>query len=235
MNRLASALACDVRLQVRNGFYYAAAFVALVVAAVFSRLPLGEAKWILPALLFSNLMIGTFYFVGGLVLLEKAERTLDALVVTPLRPSEYLASKTLSLTGLALVENLIIVWLAYGTDFQVLPALAGMALISILYALLGFAAVIRYDSINEYLLPSFVYTLLISLPLIDYFGFWRSWIFYLHPMQAPLILLKAAFLPVQAWEAVYGILYSALWIGLMMHWSRRAFRRFVIAREGGRR
>ena len=235
MNRLASALAWDVRLQVRNGFYYAAAFVALVVVAVFSQLPLGEAKWILPALLFSNLMIGTFYFVGGLVLLEKAERTLDAQVVTPLRPIEYLASKTLSLTGLALAENLIIVWLAYGTDFQVLPAVAGMALISILYALLGFAVVIRYDSINEYLLPSFFYTLLISLPMIDYFGFWRSWVFYLHPMQAPLMLLKAAFLPVQAWEAVYGILYSALWIGLMMNWSRRAFRRFVIAREGGRR
>lgn len=235
MRRLASALACDVRLQLRNGFYYAAAFVAIIVILVFSQLPLKELKWIVPALLFSNLMIGTFYFVGGLVLLEKAERTLDALVVTPLRPSEYLASKTLSLSGLALAENLAIVALAYGTDFKLLPALAGMALISVLYALLGFAIVIRYDSINEYLLPSFFYTLLISLPMIDYFELWQSWVFYLHPMQAPLLLLKAAFLPIAGWEALYGIAYSALWIGLLMHWSGGAFRRFVIRREGGLR
>ncbi len=235
MNRLASTLAWDVRLQLRNGFYYAAAFTALIIILVFSQLPLAEMKWVLPALLFSNLMVGTFYFVAGLVLLEKAERTLDAQIVTPLRPGEYLASKTLSLTGLALAENLLIVWLAYGADFRFLPAMGGMALISVFYTLLGFAIVIRYDSINEYLLPSFIYMLLIQLPMIDYFELWQNWIFYLHPMQAPLLLLKAAFLPIPRWEAVYGILYSALWTGLLMKWSRGAFRRFVITREGGLR
>jgi fluoroquinolone transport system permease protein len=61
---------------------------------------------------------------------------------------------------------------------------------------------------------------------------WESWLFYLHPLQATLLLAQAAFQPAPRWQVVYGVLYSALWIGLLAYLARRAFRRFIVAGAG---
>ncbi|MGH2354493.1 MAG: ABC transporter permease [Chloroflexota bacterium] len=239
MMRLLAAVTCDVRLQFRNGFYAAAVFVVGALALVVSQLPTLDLGWLLPALVSGNLIINTFYFVGGLVLLEKGEGSLEALVVTPLRTGEYLASKVLTLTVLSVVENVIVVALLYGLGFGVLPLVVGVALAAALYVLVGFVAVARYASINEYLLPSVVYTSALTLPLVAYLGRWEGGAFallylllYLHPLQAPLMVMQAAFEAVDAWRVLYGVLYAGLWIGVTYLWSRRAFRRFVVARAG---
>jgi fluoroquinolone transport system permease protein len=238
MNRLLATLKCDVRLQFRNGFYYAATFVAVFMAVALRQLmrwlPEANLGWLLPGLVLSNMLINTFYFIGGLVLLEKGEGTLEAQVVTPLRSREYLASKVITLAGLAFVENLIIVGVGYGLRFTLGPFALGVALITALFGLYGFLVVARYDSINEYLFPSFWYTLVLLLPLLDYFGVWRGWLFYLHPVQAPLLILHAAFQPIEVWQWVYGLLYGGLWLGVMVVLSERAFQHFVIAKAGVR-
>jgi fluoroquinolone transport system permease protein len=232
MKRLFATLVCDIRLQFRNGFYYAAAFVTVVMALLLNQVRMFDLALLLPIFVLGDIQVNTFYFVGGLVLLEKGEGTLAAQVVTPLRTGEYLAAKVGTLSLLALIESLIIVTAAYGPGFAVLPLVAGVVLLAVLYVLYGFVVVARYDSINSYLMPSAVYTAVLSLPLVDYLGLWQSWLFYLHPIQAPLLLLRAAFKPVAAWQLVYGVLYGVLWIGLMYLASRRAFDRFVIEREG---
>ena len=234
MRRLAAAIACDARLQYRNGFYAAAAFVAVALVLLLRWVPQGYLGWLMPALVLTNMQVNTFYFLGGLVLLEKGEGSLEALVVTPLRRGEYLASKVLTLAFMSLVEALAIVALGYGTAFNPWALAVGVALTASLYCLYGFLVVARYDSINEYLFPSMLYTSVLSLPLLDYFGVWETPLVYLHPVQAPLVLLEAAFRPVDAWERVYGVLYGGLWVGLMGVLAVRAFGRFVVAREGVR-
>jgi fluoroquinolone transport system permease protein len=110
----------------------------------------------------------------------------------------------------------------------------GKVLLALLYALAGFSFVVRYDSINTFMLPSVLFTALFSIPFLHYLGIWSSPLLYLHPLQAPLLLLKAAFQPVAAWEVVYGVLYSAVFIALAYAWSQRAFYKFVILKEGVR-
>ncbi len=234
MKRLMATIQCDIRLQVRNGFYYAVAFLLTAWAILIGRLPEVDWGWLLPALVLGNLSMTTFYFMGGLVLLEKEEGTLETQIVTPLTTREYLASKVITLTALSLVENLVIVGLAYGLGFGWLAMGMGIALAATIYSLVGFVAVARYDSINEYLFPSMLYIVAFSLPFLHYFGLWESWLMYFHPMQAPLILMKAGFRPVAAWEWVYGLLYSTLWVGLVFHWSQRNFCRFIITKAGVR-
>jgi fluoroquinolone transport system permease protein len=229
MSRLYATVWCDIRLQIRNGFYYAALFVLFIWLLILTQVPLPNLGWLLPALVLSNLLINTFYFVAGLVLLEKGERTLQAQVVTPLRSWEYLASKVITLTLLATIENVILVTVIYGSGFALLPLLAGMAAASALLVLAGFVSVARFSSINEYLLPSIGYTSLVGLPVLPYLAGWDSWLLYLHPMQAPLVLMQAAFQPIEPWQAAYGLLYSALWVWLALLWSRRDFQRFVVA------
>lgn len=233
MRRLLAAARWDVRLQLRNGFYHAGAFVVAVWWLLTFRLR--EVDWgpLLPALVLGNLMVGTFYFVGGLVLLERAERSLEALVVTPLRSGEYLGARVLTLGALGVAESLLVARLVGGGGFRVLPFTAGVALAAALFVLAGFAAVVRYGSINEFLFPSMVYTGLLLLPLFPYFGVGEGPWVWLHPVQPPLVLLRAAFGPVPAAELAYGVAASAAWAAVFWAAARRAHARHVVASVGG--
>lgn len=232
MRRLIATIGLDVRQQQNNGFYYAVAFVLVCWFVILTQLPDVDWGYLLPPIVFGNLTTVNFYFIAGLVLLEKAEGTLEAQVVTPLLDWEYLVSKTLTLAGLSLVEQLIIVTSAYGFGFRIGPLVAGTVLAGVLYTLTGFILAARYDSINEYLFPSVLYVLVLSLPLLHYFELWSGWLPYLHPFTAPLVLMKGAFEPIPAWQWSYGVLYSTLWAGLLLWIDRRVFARFVIAGEG---
>lgn len=233
MSRLISTMHWDIQLQFRNGFYYATAFIIAFWALLMSQVPAFDIRWLLPAMVLGNLLMTTFYFVAGLILLEKDEGTLEAQVVTPLRTGEYLAVKVLTLTLLALIENLILVVLLAGFDFASLPLLSGIALGSAIFVLAGFISVVRYPSINEYLFPSILYASPLTLPLLPYLMQWEHWLLYLHPLQAPLVLMHAAFHPIAVWQIIYGVVYSAVWIGIFFIWSQRLFQRFVVAQTAG--
>ena len=234
MHRLAATVRLDLRLQLRNGFYYAVAFVLACWLVLLTRLPAIDWGYVLPAVVFGNLVMVNFYFIAGLVLLEKGEGTLEAQVVTPLADWEYLASKTATLTALSLVEQVVIVWSAHGGGFAAGPLVVGIVLAAVLYTLVGFLLVARYRSVNEYLFPSVLFTMILSLPMLHYFGLWDTWLLYLHPLTAPLVLLAGAFRPIPPWQWAYGVLYSAAWTGLLLLAARRAFDRFIVAREGNR-
>jgi len=234
VKRFAASLLCDIRLQLRNGFYAASVFVTVVWAAVFSQLPRFDASGVWAGMVAGNLFITTFYFIGGLVLLERDEGSLAARSVTPLKPSEYLASKVLTLSALAAAENtvltLLLAWLGFlrfGTGLVFL--ILGIVLLSVILCLAGFAVIVRYRSINEFLMPSMLYVLALGLPLIDYFGLWRSPLFLLHPVQAALVLMRAAWEPLSTGQAVYGLLYPAAAVFVFAVLARRAYRRLVLS------
>lgn len=232
MKRLLATLVCDVRIQLRNGFYAVTAAVLIFWVVLYALLPHADLSVILPAFLVDNLLVTTFYFVGGLVLLEKGEGTLEFQVVTPLRVNEYLLSKVLTLAALSLLENGVLAVILGGWNMQFVWLALGISLASAFYVLIGFVVVSRYDAINEYLLPSMPWVLFFSLTLIGYFGVWDSPLMYLHPLYPPLVLISGAFRPLAVWEIFYGLLASLAWIGLAWFFSRRAFQRFVLMKQG---
>lgn len=235
MKRILATLRSDIRLQFRNGFYYVSGFVAVLIVITLKQF--GEVNWLVwwPAIILENLVINGFFFMAGLVLLEKNEGTLEAQIVSPLRPWEYLLSKALSLGLLSLVETLVVVALVSGVGFNWALLALGVLTLTLMYALYGFIVVARYHSISEFLMPSAVWTMGFSLPLLYYFGLWRSWVMYLHPLQAPVVLMQAAFQRVEAWQLAYGLAYSALWVVVGVFASQRAFHRFVVQKRGARR
>lgn len=230
MSRLIATLRLDVRLQHRYGFYYAAAFLTLVWVVLlrpFSRDVLDIA---VPFVIFVDLGVVGFYFMAGTVLFEKEERTLSALVVSPLRFWEYLASKLATLTLLALVISLIVALASYGPRFNLLALATGIVLMSLLTLLVGFISVAPFDSISRYILPSQFYFLALYVPLIHFSGWWESPLFYLVPTQGTLLLLRGAFQPIAAWQVLYAILYQAAWVGGLLLLAHRAFERHMRAR-----
>jgi fluoroquinolone transport system permease protein len=223
MRRLAATLGTDVRLQFRNGFYYATAVAVAFSIALLRWLPAGAAALILPVVILENVLMNAFYFVSGLVLLERVEGTFTAQSVTPLRTGEYLASKLVTLTALSLVESLTIAAAVFGLDAPLLAMAAGIGVSAALFCLAGVALVVRYDSINEFLMPSVVYTMLLTLPILSVFGIGPAAWYLAHPIQGPLTLMQID-VAHTAGGLTYGIGYPLLWIAPAYIWSRRALR-----------
>jgi fluoroquinolone transport system permease protein len=228
MTRTLAALGCDVRLQARNGFFHASAAVLLTWGVLAWRLPALDWTGLLPLVVLNNLAVGTFFFVAGLVLLERDEGTLDALVVTPLRTGEYLGSKVATLSAVAVAENVLVVWWIAGPGWAAAPLMAGAAFASVMLCLAGFVAVVRFRSVNEYLLPAMGWTVLLLLPVFPYLGIGAGPWVWLHPVQAPLVLLDGAFRPLPPAVLAYGLLYSLAATAALWVLARRRFERFVV-------
>jgi len=234
MSRLHTMVRHDLRLQRRYRFNHAAVFVALVWIACLWQLPDWTLDLALPFVLFTDLAVIGFYFIAGLVLFEKGERTLYALVVTPLRFGEYLGSKLVTLTLMALVVSTLVVVARYGVGFNWLVFLLAVGLLSPLILLAGFIMVAPFSSISAFIIPSQLFLLPFALPLIQFLGLWDHPLFYLFPTQGSLLLLRGAFAPIESWQVVYAVLYQGAWIGLLVLASRRSFERYMVAREGAR-
>ena len=85
-----------------------------------------------------------------------------------------MAAKVLSLGLLSLLESLLVVVVVSGVGFNWFLLILGILLLVGIYALYGFFVVSRYDSIGEFILPSVVWTMGFSLPLLHYFDFWDT-------------------------------------------------------------
>jgi fluoroquinolone transport system permease protein len=221
---LADILRFDIVVQARNGFYWASLFVVLAITALLSAMPPAvtgnPALWV-PALVAFNLQITTFFFVAGLLLLEKDEGTLTALGVSPLSARRYMVARTITLTTLAAAETLIIVWVSFGLAAS-WPLFTGIGALGVTYTCLGVAVAARYDSINSLLLPASVIVTLLLLPLLGHFGLAPRPLMVWHPMEPAITLLRAAYRPTAGPELLFAVIGSGIWAGLAFRLAQNA-------------
>jgi fluoroquinolone transport system permease protein len=231
MSRLWSTVRWEIRGQFRQGIYYAALYVAVVWIVALWLLPPAATDWLLPFAIFMDLSVFGVYFMAALLFLEKGERVLEALVVTPLRRHEYLGAKLLSLTLLALLGTLAVVAIHAASVANWLWLLVGVLLNSWILVLIGFSLAVRFNSISDFLIPSMLLLFPTQLPLLGYFGVWESWLLYLIPTQPAMLLIEAAFRPLAMWQLLYAFLYGAL-AGVVSSWvALRSFDEFIVRRE----
>lgn len=239
MTAFLSVLRWDIVVQARNGFYWATAFLVVVVGGLLLAVPEAArsniAVWV-PALVAMNLQVTTFFFVAGLMLLERDEGTLSALAVSPCSPGGYLGVRMISLTTLAAVETLAVVWIGFGTSGAWLLMLSGMAALGAIYTGVGAAVAARYTSVNTLLLPASMVLTLLLLPLIPHFGLGPRWLFLLHPIEPPLTVIRAAWGVAGYANLAYGVAGSVVWGAIAFLWGRRSVARVMRdTRAGGGR
>lgn len=230
-SRIRSAVAVELRLQKRYGFYYAAVFSVALWLAVLLPLPMGYREVAAPLVLFGDLVLVPFFFIAGSLFFEKGERTLSALTVSPLRFGEYLAAKLATLTLLSTVLALAITVIAHGLDFALLPLLAGLVATTVFMLVLSFATALPFSAVTDWLVPSTFWLALMNVPLLHYSGLWEHPVLYLIPTQGSLLLLGAAFGQADPapWEYVYAAGYPLLWAAVLALLARRLYTRFIVA------
>lgn len=230
---LTTAIRMDFRLQRRYGFWHATAFVILLWVGVLQVVPDSLLGAAMPYLLMADLEF-IMFFIAGAVFFEKGERTLFALLTTPLRFAHYLTSKLVTMSTLALVTCVVVVLLHFGVGVEPFAFLAAVVSMALLMVLAGFITAPLFPSISEWLVPSTVLLTLMNAPVLDYSGLVPHPLFYLVPTEAPLLLLGAAFQQVSltGWQIAYAIGYPILWIAGLCLVARRVFDRYVVTREG---
>lgn len=241
MSRLISALKTDVTVQVRNKLYLIGVTVAVLVAVPLALLARPDQLYaVIPVLMLIVIGGTTVLYVSGMILFEKDEGTLSAVIVSPLRSSEYLWSKIITLTALATLESIIMIGggmvIMRFSEAVALPGipvlLLGIVTIGVIYTLIGIILVVRYDKITDFLIPMAAWSVVLQLPFLYFWGVIVHPAFLLIPTSAPTMLMRGAFVPLSVWEWIYAVGYSAGVIGMLTAWAYRAFNHHIIKHVG---
>ncbi|EHB55279.1 hypothetical protein MycrhDRAFT_2473 [Mycolicibacterium rhodesiae JS60] len=236
MTRLAHALRLEVILQVRQRFLHAAVFSGLIWLAVLLPLSPNLRPVAEPYILLGDTCIIGFFFVAGTVFFEKQERTLSALVSTPLRFWEYLAAKVTPLVGISLSVALVVPTISHGFGYRPLPLIVGTVLGTTLMLLVGFTTSLPFASISDWFLAAAIPLAVLTVPPVLFFSnVWTSGLTYLVPTQGPLLLFGAAFdqVSLAPWQIGYSLAYPLAWVVVLSCAARYMFTRYVIAQSGG--
>ncbi|MBK8901167.1 MAG: ABC transporter permease [Anaerolineaceae bacterium] len=241
MSRFLSTMKTDMVVQVRTNLYTIGIGAGVLVAVALSQLASPDQLVLLvPTLMLLVVGGSTLLYVSAMIIFEKDEGTLWAMIVSPVRPYEYLWSKIITLTGLATLESVVMIGGAMlimrfsgGLALPNLPLLLlGIVAIGILYTLIGIILVVRYRSITDYLIPMAGVAVVLQLPFLYFLGWVEHWAFLLVPTSAPTMLMVGAYRPLAGWEWAYGVGGTAvLLIGLTL-WAYRAFQTHVIQKVG---
>lgn len=237
MSRLLAAMKTDVTVQVRNKLYAIGIGIGVIVAIAMAMLAGPERLGVtVPPVM---MLVGggsTLMYVAGMILFEKDEGTLQALIVSPLRPAEYLWAKITTLTALATLESVVMIGGAFiivrRAGEVAMPnvplLLVGLIAMGVFYTLAGIVMVVRYDKVTDFLLPMSVLAGALQIPFLYFWEVVVHPALLIVPTSAPTMLIKGAFTPLAAWEWVYGVGYTAAQIAVLIVWAHRAFQKHIV-------
>lgn len=231
---LHSVVKLDLRLQWRYGFFYATAFSILLWEVIVALIP-GQLKLTaMPYIVFGDSVLIGFFFIAGAVFFEKGERTLFALLSTPVRFRHYLTGKLATLSLLSLVAGGVVSVSGAGGAFDPVTLFVAVVLCTLLFLLSGLITAAPFPSMTDWMIPSTLVIAVLNVPLLSYAGIWEHPAFYLFPTHGSLLLLGSAFgrLTLEPWQVAYALGYQLLWIAGLCWLARKVFDRYVVAKEG---
>ena len=240
MARFLSTMRMDVLMQVRNKLYVIGIGSGILVALALSRFPADQQFLAVPTLMILVAGGSTLLYVAGLITFERDEGTLNAMIVSPVRTTEYLWSKVITLTTLATIECLIMVfgaWLIIRSMTEiavpnVIVMLLGIVALGVTYTLLGIVLIVRYDKITDFLIPMGAIAMVLQLPFLHFLGLVVSPLWLIIPSSAPTMLIRGAYVPLTTVEWIYAFGYTAVQVVALSVWAYRSFYKNIILKVG---
>ncbi len=233
MASLARIVRFDIGLQLKSFIYPATVVSTAMICGFILILPVEtlSPEWGAFFVFVDPATIG-LAFVGAIVLMEKAQRTIYALGISPMRPQLYVASKTISLTLLTFAAGLVVAWVAVDR-FDVGKMLIALTLSSTVAVLMGFACVARAPTMNKFMITLLWVTVVAYIPVLAHFDVLPD---ALTPVVAVIpsyavlvtVLISIDADAVSTTAKVYGYAYLALWCVIGWWWTLREYKRYII-------
>jgi fluoroquinolone transport system permease protein len=177
--RLWNLIKGDIKFQVKYGFYFVYAVFTLFYIFLIFALPEAAREKAAAIMIYSDPAAMGLFFMGAIVLLEKSQRVINSIAVSPVKVSEYIISKTVSLGVIAALVGTLIA--AASGSGNILGVMFGTFLGSVIFSLLGLIIAAKISSLNQFMIATVPFELLCFLPPMLYlFGYKKS-LMLLHP------------------------------------------------------
>lgn len=216
----------DVVLAWRRGVVGAAVGAVAIYVLVLRLAPESIAQALLPYLVFSDPAALGFFFVGGIVLADRAEGTAAAIAVSPVSASSVLAARILVLASLGSLGGFGVA-LGSGLDVDWITFVPAVVLTALLYTCFGYAVAMRSSSVNDYFARATAWSIPLFAPLVLFAVAPDAWFMALWPTTAALVLLRGEAGPGVAGAAIVTL---ALATGIVGRWALAALE--AAQREG---
>jgi len=217
----------DIRFELRHGIYTVYGVVCGMYVLLLLSLPQPLRLVITPLLIFTDPAVLGFFFMGGMILLERKQDVLSSLFVTPTGPAQYVLSKALSFSLLSLAAAFLIALPFFLFNFHLVPFTLGVFFTSVLVGLISIPFAVNAESLNEYFLSSGLFMLIFMPPLIEYFLQSGNKLFLLFPTQASILLIRGAFSGISPAAQLAAAGYLLLWISGAWIWANRSVHRYI--------
>ena len=106
--RLGRLICGDIHFQWKYGFYFIYFILTVLYVCGIAALTGHWKTDIASIMIYSDPAAMGLFFMGAIVLLEKSQKVLNAMVVSPVKVSEYILSKTIALIAISTIIALIL-------------------------------------------------------------------------------------------------------------------------------
>jgi len=209
----------EITLQWRQGFWLVYFVISALYVIVLFNIPRENRMMVsLIMILTDTTMLGVF-FIGALVLLEKQQAVILSLFVTPLEPSTYIWSKTISLSLIAVVMSILVYLPVWQFSAYSLLLLLTIAFTAATFALLGLGLAAGVNTVNEYFGVQMGVSMLLVLPVVPYLLLDQHPAFLFLPYIASLDIMLGVMDPLPAWRMAVDFIFMACWAFIALRYT----------------
>ncbi len=169
----------DIQFQFKYGFYFVYLILTILYISLIFVLPQSWREKAAAIMIFSDPAAMGLFFMGAIVLLEKSERVLNSIAVSPVKVQEYILSKVISLVLISTIVGVVIALSANVNNL--LAVVFGTLLGSVFFTLLGLIVASNISSLNQFFVAVVPIEAICFLPSLWYLFGYDKIFMLIHP------------------------------------------------------
>ncbi|MBH1942330.1 ABC transporter permease [Mobilitalea sibirica] len=202
--RLRSLIIGDIQFQFKYGFYFVYTVFTFFYICLLFAFPATIREKAAILMIYSDPAAMGLFFMGSIVLFEKSQRVLNSIAVSPVKVSEYILSKVVSLGLIGTVVGVLIAFAAGNRNIILVIIATFMG--SVIFSLFGLMIASKIQTLNQFMVATIPFEILCLVPSI----------FYLFGYQKPFMLLHPGIIVIRMMEGknIENIAFELLMLGI---------------------
>ena len=180
----------DMIFQWKYGFYALYFLMIIIYLVVFSFFKGDIKDTIVSICVYSDPAAMGMFFMGALILLEKSQRIINSIAVSPVTTEEYILGKVISIGIISEIVGIVLMIQRSPVNYFLCSV--GIFAGSVIFSLCGIIVGAKIQSLNQYIIWTLPFEIVGFVPVILYrIGFlWDNRLMLLHPGCAVMQLLE---------------------------------------------
>lgn len=180
--RIKNLIKGDIRFQYKYGFYGVYVIILILYACILFAFPNDYREKAADIMIMTDPAAMGLFFMGAIFMLEKSQRVINSIAVSPVKVWEYILSKAISI-GLISVLVSVVLELISGAG-NLLGVIIGTLLGSVIFTMLGLFVAIKVNSLNSFMICTVPFEILFFVPALLYLFGIQNDVMLLHPACA---------------------------------------------------